>query len=98
MSQELYDKIAELEAKLAAASPVPYVPLAYPAMRYHASGTTKVIASAEDESAGWTDTPPPPDATTYPAYRYHPKWSPRLVASAEEAASLGEGWSATAAS
>ena len=83
--------IADVRAKLAQASPEPYVPRAYPAMRYHEDGATRVIQSKAEEDAAWSDTPPKEVKADYPLYMT--KDGARiLVESAAARAALGDGW------
>lgn len=99
MSDETEDKAARIEAlksELAKLEGTEYVPQSYPAMRYHADGSTKVIQSEADEDPAWSEAPVVATGSAiYPSMRYHTKYQPRVVHSAEEAADLGPGWSVT---
>lgn len=89
---------ADLRAKLGAAAP--YVPVAYPAFRYHADGRSCVVADAEADEAlgeGWSDKPSDLATTVYPAWRYHATASPRQVLNAAEDAALPPGYYASVA-
>ena len=86
-------RIEALKAELAELEGTVYVPQPYPAMRYHADGTTKVIQSEADEDPDWKAEPQGnAGADVYPSVRHHAKYQPRVVHSAEEAADLGPGW------
>lgn len=89
------ERIAALEAELAALHLQSNPPQLFPAARYHATLGSRLVKDEEEDAAlgeGWSDAVPDAAPAVYPAYRYHASKDPLLVKDAAADAALGEGW------